>query len=178
MVIFRHTQYVIYIVNLYLLFLDVALALIKYLTKTSQLQVLLTEHEQLGTLILMKLFCTTLQLRFTTILCKSRRATAKSWQRAHAGAAVSPMRAEAHPEPLALMVSPSWQTVPCSTCASKGESCPERRDRRPMQTNQWLLVCRCSLSMQITQSPFSQKFQCQCVCSVNNYFLTCSSHHS
>lgn len=149
---------------------------IKHLTKTSQLQVLLIEHDQLGTLILMKLFCTTLQLKFTTILCNSRRPTAKSWQRAHAGAAVS------HVQPCegrGTSRAPCWchpaGQVPCSTCAPswKGESCPELlgdRQLTAMQTNQWLLVCRCSPGMQINLTPFSHKFQCRCAQCKESFF--------
>lgn len=107
-VVFRHTQY---IVNVYLLFLEAAQALIKHLTKTSQLQVLLTEHEQLGSVILKKLFCTTLQLRFTTILYQSRRPTDEFQQRAHAVSHAPPC------EGRGTSRAPCW-------CPPAGTQCP------------------------------------------------------
>lgn len=168
MVVLRHAQY---IVNVYLLFLEVAQALIKHLTNTSQLQVLLIEHDQLDTLILMKFFCTMLQLRFTTMLCQSRRPT--SQQRACAGVAVSHAQTC---EGRGTARAPCWCHPAGTQCpaprllpAGKG-SLPRDRHLTAMQTNQRLPACSCSLGMQITQAPFLHKFQCQCAQCKESFF--------
>lgn len=90
---------------------------ISQLTDTTHRQVLLPEYDQLGTPIWVKV-CTSLQLRFTTTLClpQSRTPASESWQRARAGASLSPARpckgrGTAGAKPLAGVTQPA-RTAP------------------------------------------------------------------
>lgn len=131
----------------------------------------------------MKLFCTTLQLRFTSILCKSRRPTAKSWQRVHAGAAV------AHAQPCegrGTSRAPCW-------CHPAGKQCPAppvlpAKKVSPAQScweTDTSLLCRQTSdswsagavwACRLPRHPSHINFNVS-VLTVKNYFFTSSLHH-